>query len=69
MMPIEPAHLNSLSGVSQRSNSQNGRVQSIADSLTDRQWDELTDVVLRRVERRIVDESARRGRFYAPKAR
>jgi hypothetical protein len=39
-----------------------GRAVSIADSLTNRQWDELTDIVMRRMERTVADELARRGR-------
>ncbi len=38
------------------------RAASIADSLTSRQWDELTDIVMRRMERTVADELARRGR-------
>lgn len=38
------------------------RAASIADSLTSRQWDELTDIVMRRMERAVADELARRGR-------
>lgn len=38
------------------------RAVSIADSLTSRQWDELTDIVMRRMERSVADELARRGR-------
>jgi hypothetical protein len=38
------------------------RAVSIADSLTSRQWDELTDIVMRRMERAVADELARRGR-------
>lgn len=38
------------------------RAVDIADSLTHRQWDELTDIVMRRLERNVRDELARRGR-------
>jgi hypothetical protein len=38
------------------------RAVSIAESLTSRQWDELTDIVMRRMERTVADELARRGR-------
>lgn len=40
---------------------------AIADSLTDREWAELTDEVLRRIERRAADELARRGRRSTPR--
>lgn len=40
----------------------NSTAVSIADSLTSRQWDELTDIVVRRMERGVLDELARRGR-------
>lgn len=38
------------------------RAVDIADSLTHRQWDELTDIVMQRLERNVRDELARRGR-------
>lgn len=44
------------------------RALHIADSLTNRQWDELTDIVLQRLERRASDELARRGRHRVGRA-
>lgn len=38
------------------------RATEIADALTSREWNELTDEVLRRLERRVVDDLQRRGR-------
>lgn len=43
------------------------RATDIADSLTSRQWDELTDIVMRRLERKVRDELARRGRAAMPR--
>ena len=43
------------------------RAIEIADSLTTRQWDELTDIVMRRLERTVRDELARRGRAAMPR--
>ncbi|MBN9608693.1 MAG: hypothetical protein J0I11_05160 [Actinobacteria bacterium] len=43
------------------------RATDIADSLTSREWDELTDEVLRRLERRVTDDLARRGRRAKPR--
>lgn len=40
---------------------------SIADSLSSREWDQLTDIVVRRLERRAADELARRGRRVTPR--
>lgn len=42
--------------------------RSLAASLTDRQWDELTDAVIRRLERRATDELSRRGRLAQKRA-
>lgn len=41
----------------------------IADSLTSREWDQLVDIVVRRMERRMADELARRGRRSTPRVR
>lgn len=43
------------------------RVAGIADSLSSREWDQLVDVVVRRMERRMTDELARRGRRSTPR--
>jgi hypothetical protein len=45
-----------------------GRAVSIAESLTSRQWDELTDIVLRRLERGVIDDLSRRGRYTSMRA-
>jgi hypothetical protein len=39
----------------------------IADSLSSREWDQLVDIVVRRMERRLTDELARRGRRSTPR--
>jgi hypothetical protein len=39
----------------------------IADSLTSREWDQLVDIVVRRMEGRITDEMSRRGLRSTPK--
>ncbi|WP_211229256.1 hypothetical protein [Nakamurella lactea] len=39
---------------------------SVAESLTHREWDELVDVVVDRIERRVLDELDRRGRRFLP---
>jgi hypothetical protein len=44
------------------------RAVSIAESLTSRQWDELTDIVLRRLERGVIDDLSRRGRYTSMRA-
>lgn len=44
-----------------------GSGRSIADSLSSREWDRLVDIVVRRMERRIADDLARRGRRSTPK--
>lgn len=44
------------------------RAIEISDSLTNRQWDELTDIVMRRLERKVRDELARRGRAAMPRS-
>lgn len=38
------------------------RSRDVADSLTSREWDQLVDLVVERIEDRIDDELARRGR-------
>jgi hypothetical protein len=43
-------------------NGATGTARAVVDALTSRQWDELTDVVLRRIERNAQVELARRGR-------
>ncbi len=40
--------------------------QRIAEALTPREWDELVDVIVDRLEDRILDELARRGRRFTP---
>ena len=40
--------------------------RSIADSLSSREWDKLVDIVVRRMERQIADDLARRGRRSTP---
>ncbi len=47
--------------------SEPGRASSIAGSLTSREWDQLVDVVLRRIERRTLDDLSRRGRRVTPR--
>jgi hypothetical protein len=44
------------------------RATSVAESLTSRQWDELTDIVLRRLERGVIDDLSRRGRYTSMRA-
>jgi hypothetical protein len=44
-----------------------GGGHSIADSLSSREWDQLVDIVVRRMERRIADDLARRGRRATPR--
>jgi hypothetical protein len=45
-----------------------GPVESptVADALTPREWDELVDLVVDRLEDRVRDELARRGRRFSP---
>ncbi len=38
----------------------------VADQLSRREWDELVDIVVERIEQRVVDELSRRGRRYSP---
>ena len=38
----------------------------IAEALTPREWDELVDVIVDRLEDRVLDELARRGRRFTP---
>jgi hypothetical protein len=40
--------------------------QAVADALTPREWDELVDLVVDRLEDRVRDELARRGRRFSP---
>jgi hypothetical protein len=40
--------------------------ERIADALTPREWDELVDVIVDRIEDRVLDELARRGRRFTP---
>lgn len=40
--------------------------QSVADQLSHREWDELVDEVVVRIERRVLAELERRGRRYHP---
>ena len=42
------------------------RQQQIAESLTPREWDELVDIIVDRLEDRVLDELARRGRRFTP---
>lgn len=41
---------------------------SVQESLTSREWDELVDEVVRRIETKVTDELARRGRLFTPRA-
>jgi len=40
--------------------------QSVAEALTPREWDQLVDLVVDRLEDRVRDELARRGRRFSP---
>lgn len=40
--------------------------QQIAEALTPREWDELVDIIVDRLEDRVLDELARRGRRFTP---
>ncbi|WP_395729012.1 hypothetical protein [Nakamurella sp.] len=40
--------------------------QQIAEALTPREWDELVDIIVDRLEERVLDELARRGRRFTP---
>ncbi|WP_420124552.1 hypothetical protein [Nakamurella sp.] len=42
------------------------RQQQIAEALTPREWDELVDIIVDRLEDRVLDELARRGRRFTP---
>lgn len=44
-----------------------GRDDGIADSLSSREWDQLVDIVVQRMEHRINDELSRRGLRSTPK--
>ena len=43
-----------------------GRQSSVADQLSNREWDDLVDIVVQRIEQRVVDELTRRGRRSTP---
>jgi hypothetical protein len=40
--------------------------EAVADALTPREWEELVDLVVDKLEDRIRDELARRGRRFSP---
>jgi hypothetical protein len=40
--------------------------EAVADALTPREWDELVDLVVDKLEDRVRDELARRGRRFSP---
>jgi hypothetical protein len=40
--------------------------QQIAEALSPREWDELVDIIVDRLEDRVLDELARRGRRFTP---
>lgn len=40
--------------------------QQVAEALTPREWDELVDIIVDRLEDRVLDELARRGRRFTP---
>jgi hypothetical protein len=42
------------------------RTTPVAESLSHREWDELVDVVVERIERKVMDELDRRGRRFLP---
>ncbi|MET0864458.1 MAG: hypothetical protein ABWZ98_08980 [Nakamurella sp.] len=42
------------------------REQPVADALSPREWDQLVDLVVERIEDRVSDELARRGRRFSP---
>jgi hypothetical protein len=42
------------------------RPGSIAMSLTPREWDQLIDIIVERLEDRVSDELSRRGRRFTP---
>ena len=42
------------------------RQSSVADQLSNREWDDLVDIVVQRIEQRVVDELTRRGRRSTP---
>jgi hypothetical protein len=39
---------------------------AVRESLSSREWDELVDEIVRRIEHRVADELARRGRRFTP---
>ena len=39
---------------------------AVADALTPREWDELVDLIVDKLEDRVLDELARRGRRFSP---
>lgn len=59
-----PAELTSTPSVP----AQLSRAVSVADSLTSSEWEELTDIVIRRMERRVADDLKRRGRHTSGRA-
>lgn len=42
------------------------RREQVAEALTPREWDELVDIIVDRLEDRVLDELARRGRRFTP---
>lgn len=40
--------------------------QPVGDALSPREWDQLVDLVVERIEERVRDELARRGRRFSP---
>ena len=42
------------------------RPGSLAASLTPREWDQLVDIIVERIEDRVSDELSRRGRRFTP---
>jgi hypothetical protein len=44
-----------------------GEQRDVRDSLTSREWDQLVDEVVRRIESRVTGELARRGRRFTPR--
>ena len=40
--------------------------EPVADALSPREWDQLVDLVVERIEERVRDELARRGRRFSP---
>jgi hypothetical protein len=46
--------------------SANQHEQSVGEALSPREWDQLVDLVVERIEERVRDELARRGRRFSP---